>query len=106
VLNISSFGLRGVIVNGHAGTMIGDVSVTSRAKARNFSRLPLISTGGVVGPLLQAALAHRAGDSAFWQRFPILSSQLACAGLMLVLFMVNLVLLKEVCRPPPPQSLP
>jgi MFS family permease len=81
----------------HAGTMIGDISVSSRVKARNYSRLPLISTGGVIGPLLQAALAHRfATDSTFWQRFPILSSQLACAGLISILFLVNLIFLKEV----------
>ena len=81
-------------------TMIGDISETSRSKARNFSRLPLISTGGVIGPLLQAALAHRfAEDSAFWQEFPILSSQLACALLMLAIFFVNLAFLKEVWQP-------
>lgn len=78
-------------------TMIGDVSNSSAAKAVNFSRLPLVSSGGVIGPLLQAALAHRfAEDSAFWQRFPILTSQLACATLMFVIFLVNLVFLKEV----------
>ncbi|KAI5804941.1 major facilitator superfamily domain-containing protein [Geopyxis carbonaria] len=77
-------------------TMIGDVSNSSAAKARNFSRLPLVSTGGVIGPLLQAALAHRfAADSAFWQRFPILTSQLACATLMFMIFLVNLIFLKE-----------
>ncbi|KAA8908337.1 major facilitator superfamily domain-containing protein [Sphaerosporella brunnea] len=80
----------------HADTMIGDISVSSRAKAQNYSRLPLIATGGVIGPLLQAALAHRfARDSAFWQRFPILSSQMACAGLISLLFIVNLIFLKE-----------
>jgi hypothetical protein len=81
----------------HVGTMIGDISVSSRAKSRNYSRLPLIATGGVIGPLLQVALAHRfTTDSAFWQRFPILSSQMACAGLISMLFFVNLIFLKEV----------
>ena len=83
--------------DGYSDTMIGDVSVSSSAKARNFSRLPLISTGGVIGPLLQAALAHRfSADSAFFQRFPILSSQMACASLMFIIFLLNLVMLKEV----------
>ena len=71
------------------------------AKVRNFSRLPLVATGGVIGPLLQAALAHRVVvDGGVWGRFPILSSQLVCAGLMFVIFLANVVFLKEVseCR--------
>lgn len=78
--------------------MIGDVSSTPSSKARNFSKLPLVATGGVVGPLLQAALAHRfSSNNEIWKRFPILSSQLACAGLMFIIFLINLVFLKEVC---------
>lgn len=78
-------------------TMIGDVSTSSASKIRNFAKLPLVATGGVIGPLLQAALAHRvAADGSFWMRFPILSSQLACASLMFVIFLANAVFLKEV----------
>lgn len=77
-------------------TMIGDVSTSSAAKVRNFSKLPLVATGGVIGPLLQAALAHRIDASGgFWMRFPILSSQMACASLMFVIFLANAVFLKE-----------
>jgi hypothetical protein len=63
--------------------------------------LPLVATGGVIGPLLQAALAHRiTTDGGIWGRFPILSSQLACASLMFVIFLANAVLLKEVSLGP------
>jgi len=77
-------------------TMIGDVSTSANAKSSNFARLPLISVGGVIGPLLQAALAHRfAENNTFWQRFPIFTSQLACASLMLVILVLNLLFLEE-----------
>ncbi|TGZ80941.1 MFS general substrate transporter [Ascodesmis nigricans] len=75
--------------------MLGDVSETKREKARNFAKLPLVATGGVVGPLLQAALAHRFSNDAFWKRYPLLSSQLACATLMMAVFVINVVWLKE-----------
>lgn len=77
-------------------TMLGDVSETSKAKARNFSRLPLVGTAGVIGPLLQALLANRFTENGeLWKRFPILSSQMACASLMFLLFLVNVVFLRE-----------
>lgn len=77
-------------------TMLGDVSESSKSKVRNYSKLPIIASGGVIGPLLQAALAHRFGERAFWKRFPVLNSQLACAGLVAAVAIVNLVYLKEV----------
>lgn len=79
-----------------AWTMTGDVSRTKKARARNFSRMPLVALGGIIGPILQATLAHRfAKDSWLWERFPILSSQLACAGLILIIFGLNYVFLDE-----------
>jgi MFS family permease len=93
-------GLMSSSIRVSTATMIGDVSETSSDKARNFSRLPLVATGGVIGPLLQALLAHRfLSDSPVWKTFPILSSQLACASLMFIVFLVNLVFLKEVFWP-------
>ncbi|KAL7268279.1 hypothetical protein RUND412_009108 [Rhizina undulata] len=88
-------GLMSSSIRVSTATMIGDISEISSAKARNFSRLPLIATGGVIGPLLQALLAHRFGNTELWKTFPILSSQLACASLMFLIFIINLVLLKE-----------
>jgi len=91
-------GLMSSSIRVSTATMIGDVSETSSAKARNFSRLPLVATGGVIGPLLQALLAHRfSSDNKIWKTFPILSSQLACASLMFIFFLVNLIFLQEVC---------
>jgi MFS family permease len=90
-------GLMSSCIRVAVAAMLGDISHSSRAKARSFSRLPLVATGGVIGPLLQAALAHRfANDGIFWKTYPILISQMACAALMLAIFGVNLVMLKEV----------
>lgn len=77
-------------------TMLGDVSESTNRKVRNYSKLPIVASGGVIGPLLQAALAHRYGGSEFWKRFPVLNSQLACAGLVAAVAIVNAVHLKEV----------
>ncbi|KAF8455656.1 major facilitator superfamily domain-containing protein [Terfezia claveryi] len=88
-------GLMGSSMRVMVWTMLGDVSDTSKAKARNFSRMPLVATGGIIGPLLQALLANRFSDSEVWKKFPILSSQLACAGLMVLFFCANFFFLKE-----------
>ncbi|KAI5817150.1 major facilitator superfamily domain-containing protein [Pyronema omphalodes] len=89
-------GLMSSCIRVAVAAMLGDISHSSRAKARSFSRLPLVATGGVIGPLLQAALAHRfANDGIFWKTYPILISQMACAALMLAIFGVNLAMLKE-----------
>lgn len=88
-------GLMGSSMRVMVWTMLGDISNTPKAKAMNFSRMPLVATGGIVGPLLQALLANRFSDSAVWRRFPILSSQLACTGLMFFFFSLNFFFLKE-----------
>ncbi|PWW79323.1 MFS general substrate transporter [Tuber magnatum] len=94
-------GLMSSSIRVSTATMIGDVSETSSAKARNFSRLPLVATGGVIGPLLQALLAHRfSSDNKIWKTFPILCSQLACASLMFIFFLVNLIFLQETLPTP------
>jgi MFS family permease len=78
-------------------TMLGDVSRSSKSKASNFSRLPLVSIGGLLGPIMQAALAHRFGKSGdLWKMFPILGSQLACAGLLFLVLIANFLFLEEV----------
>ncbi|KAF8467746.1 major facilitator superfamily domain-containing protein [Kalaharituber pfeilii] len=88
-------GLMGSSMRVMVWTMLGDVSDSPKAKARNFSRMPLVATGGIIGPLLQALLANRFSESEVWKKFPILSSQLACAGLMVLFLTVNFVFLKE-----------
>lgn len=90
-------GLMGSSIRVAVATMIGDVSHSPSAKARNFSRLPLVSTGGIIGPLLQAALVHRfSKDNVFWMRFPLFGSQMVCAALMLAVFAASYFLLEEV----------
>lgn len=76
-------------------TMLGDVSDTTRAKLRNFAFMPLVAMGGVIGPLLQASLANRFSDTEIWNKYPILSSQLVCAAMMVVLFAANVAFLDE-----------
>jgi len=77
-------------------TMLGDVSRSKVAKTRNFSRMPLVAVGGIIGPILQATLAHRfAETSEIWNRFPILSSQLGCSSLIFAILMLNYFFLEE-----------
>lgn len=76
-------------------TMLGDVSDTPRAKFRNFAFMPLVAMGGIIGPLLQASLANRFSDSEVWKQYPILSSQLVCAAMMVVFFAANVAFLDE-----------
>lgn len=90
-------GMMSACIRVAVAAMLGDLSPSSQAKARSFSRLPLVSAGGVIGPLLQAALANRfAAGAGVWQHFPILMSQLACAGLLSAVLLANSVLLAEV----------
>lgn len=96
-------GISGILISSirvMAWTMTGDISRTKKSRARNFSRMPLVGLGGLIGPILQAALAHGFEDNSLWKRFPILGSQLACAGLMFIVFVCNFVWLDETLPKP------
>lgn len=77
-------------------TMIGDISVSHAQRAKNVARLPLITLCGSVGPIIQGMVAGSIKASgAIWQRFPTLSSQIACGSLVLVIAVTSCVMLEE-----------
>ncbi|KAI9792907.1 MAG: hypothetical protein M1835_007586 [Candelina submexicana] len=77
-------------------TMVGDVGQSQTDRARYVSRLPLIALCGSVGPLVQGMVTSSIeAYGKIWQRYPILSSQIACGSLLLVIGAVETVLLEE-----------
>jgi MFS family permease len=78
-------------------TMIGDISLGHAARAKNVARLPLIALCGSIGPIIQAMVSGSIEDSgAIWQRFPILSSQIACGSLVFLIAVTSCIMLEEV----------
>ncbi|KAH0545082.1 hypothetical protein FGG08_000853 [Glutinoglossum americanum] len=77
-------------------TMIGDISHSPAERAKNISRLPLIALCGSVGPLVQRMVSNsiKANDE-IWGKFPILSGQIACGVLVLLITMGTFLLLEE-----------
>jgi MFS family permease len=77
-------------------TMIGDLSTTAEARAKNVARLPLISLCGSLGPLMQAMVSESLqAYGMVWEKFPTLGSELACGAVVFVIAMAASVLLKE-----------
>ncbi|EDU50849.1 ProP Permease of the major facilitator superfamily [Pyrenophora tritici-repentis] len=77
-------------------TMIGDLSRSAEERARNVARLPSISLGGSVGPLMQLMVSDSLqAYNMVWQDFPTLGSELACGSLLFVIAMFASVFLKE-----------
>lgn len=78
-------------------TMLGDVSQSPEERIKNVSRLPLVAVCGSIGPLVQGMVAGSINaHGAIWARFPILSSQIACGSLVLIIAIAATFLLKEV----------
>ncbi|KAF2729674.1 MFS general substrate transporter [Polyplosphaeria fusca] len=76
-------------------TMIGDLSNTAE-RAKNVARLPLIALCGSIGPLVQHMVAGSINASGeVWQKFPILSSQITCGSVVLLIAIAASVMLKE-----------
>jgi len=64
-------------------TMIGDLSSTSEARAKNVARLPLISLCGSLGPVMQAMVSESLqAYGMVWEKFPTLGSELACSTML------------------------
>ncbi|KAI9819559.1 MAG: hypothetical protein M1827_007009 [Pycnora praestabilis] len=77
-------------------TMIGDISRSTSEKAKNISRLPLIALCGSIGPFVEGMVSG--SNKAFgeiWQRYPILSGQIACGSLVFMIGIVMVVMLEE-----------
>ncbi|KAI9838665.1 MAG: hypothetical protein M1819_004979 [Sarea resinae] len=77
-------------------TMIGDLSHSPSARSKNIARLPLIAVCGSVGPLVQAMVTGSIKASGeIWQRFPILSSEIACSSLVFLIGFTAYFMLDE-----------
>ncbi|KAI5782113.1 hypothetical protein FPQ18DRAFT_397782 [Pyronema domesticum] len=89
-------GLMSSCIRVAVAAMLGDISHSSRAKARSFSRLPwLLLEVSLDLYSKQRSLIASLMMGSFGKLIPILISQMACAALMLAIFGVNLVMLKE-----------
>lgn len=78
--------------------MIGDITHGSSARTTVVARLPLVAVGGSIGPLLSNMVRHIGQEhlSGVWKRWPALSGQIACAGLVFAIALTEAFLLKEV----------
>ncbi|KAI4720007.1 MFS general substrate transporter [Aureobasidium sp. EXF-10727] len=90
-------GCMGSAVFTSALAMLADLSMPSAKALRTVSRLPLISVCGGIGPLLQS-IVRQIGEHApakIWLQWPALNGQIACAGLIFVIFLVEAFCLRE-----------
>ncbi|KAF2187005.1 MFS general substrate transporter [Zopfia rhizophila CBS 207.26] len=77
-------------------TMIGDLSTNQSERAKNVARLPLIALCGSIGPIIQGMVSGSTNASgAVWQKFPILSSQIACGSLVFLITISASIMLQE-----------
>ncbi|KAK7527841.1 major facilitator superfamily domain-containing protein [Phyllosticta citriasiana] len=67
-------------------TMIGDLSASPANRAQSVARLPLVGVCGSIGLLVQGMVAGSVNaHGAVWEKYPILSSQIACGSLVLII---------------------
>jgi len=86
-------------------TMLGDVSIGHAERARNVARLPLIALCGSIGPIIQGMVSGSIEASgAIWQKFPILSSQIACGSLVFLIAVTSCIMLEETLPIQPTKS--
>jgi MFS family permease len=77
-------------------TMIGDLSTTAEARAKNVARLPLISLCGSLGPLMQAMVSESLqAYGMVWEKFPTLGSELACSTMLFGIALTATIFLRE-----------
>ncbi|KAF2467523.1 MFS general substrate transporter [Lindgomyces ingoldianus] len=77
-------------------TMIGDLSTNASGRAKNVARLPLIALCGSIGPIVQGLVSESTNASTVvWQKFPILSSQIACGTILLIIAVAASIMLQE-----------
>ncbi|THY89740.1 MFS general substrate transporter [Aureobasidium pullulans] len=94
-------GCMGSAVFTSALAMLADLSMPSAEALRTLSRLPLISVCGGIGPLLQS-IVRQLGEYAsagIWSQWPALNGQIACASLILVIFLLEVICLRETLDP-------
>ena len=77
-------------------TMLGDLSATGEERARNVARLPVISLGGSMGPIMQLMVSESLRSyNMVWQEYPTLGSELVCGCIVFVIALVASICLKE-----------
>lgn len=77
-------------------TMIGDLSETTTERAKNVARLPLIALCGSIGPIFQSMVSGKVNPSGpLWEKFPILSTQIACGSVVLTIALTASIMLQE-----------
>ncbi|KAF2088090.1 MFS general substrate transporter [Saccharata proteae CBS 121410] len=77
-------------------TMLGDLSLSPAERARNVARLPLVAICGSIGPLVQHMVTGSIdAHGAVWEKYPILSSQIACGSLVFTIAVIAVFTLKE-----------
>ncbi|EUC36006.1 hypothetical protein COCCADRAFT_2888 [Bipolaris zeicola 26-R-13] len=77
-------------------TMLGDLSTTAEERAKNVARLPVISLGGSMGPIMQLMVSESLqAYNMVWQNYPTLGSELACGIVMFIIALVASIFLKE-----------
>ena len=77
--------------------MLGDISLSLEERAKNVARLPLVAVCGSIGPLMQNLVAGSVNDyGAIWEKYPTLSSQIACGSLVLAIAIAATCVLQEV----------
>lgn len=77
-------------------TMIGDLSTTAEKRAKNVARLPVISLGGSMGPIMQLMVSESLqAYNMVWQDYPTLGSELACGSILFIIALMASIFLKE-----------
>ncbi|KAF2013113.1 MFS general substrate transporter [Aaosphaeria arxii CBS 175.79] len=98
-------GVMGASVLVSTLAMIGDLSDSMTEKANYVAYLPLVSLCGSIGPVAQAMITGRVDlEGPLFARFPALSTQIACSGLLLLLAITATAMLKETLDLGPEQS--
>lgn len=78
-------------------TMIGDLSTNTAERAKNVARLPLIALCGSIGPVIQGMVSGSLNSSGtVWEKYPALSSQIACGSVVLLIATIATIMLREV----------
>jgi len=86
-------------------TMIGDLSTNTTERAMNVARLPLIALCGSIGPVIQGMVSGSLNSSGtVWEKFPALSSQIACGSVVLLIATTATIMLRETLPLQPERS--
>ena len=78
-------------------TMLGDISEDMAERIKNVSALPFVAACGSVAPLVQRMVTNSfMGYGIVWEKYPVLSNQVACGSMILLITVVEACMLQEV----------